>query len=171
MLQLSAMLINRPILSLRVGRPIATTLAPILNPNNLRIEGFYCQVEKNRKPLVLLSQDVRDILPQGVVVNDEDVLSETDDLVRLQEILEIHFELLGKQVVTTTKDKLGKVSDYAVETDGLFVQKLYVAQSLFKNFGGGNLGIDRSQITEITNKTIIVNDLRQKVPANARAMA
>lgn len=29
---------------------------------------------------------------------------------------------------------------------------------MFKNFAGGNLGIDRSQINEITDTKIIVND-------------
>ncbi|HJQ08373.1 MAG TPA: hypothetical protein VJ836_02710 [Candidatus Saccharimonadales bacterium] len=171
MLQLSGMLINRPVLSLRTGTQIATTLGPIINPNNLKIEGFYCQDFDSRRQLVLLSQDIRDLLPQGMAVNDQDVLTEPEELVRLKDIMALNFDLLGKQVVTSSKNKIGKVGDYAAETQSLYIQKLYVTQSLFKSFSGGNLGIDRSQIIEITDKKIVVGDLTHKVPASARAVA
>ena len=171
MLQLSGTLLNRPVLSLRVGVTIATTVGAVINPNNLKIEGFYCQGEKSRQHRILLSQDIRDIMPQGIVVNDQDALSEPEELVRLKDVLHLGFDVIGKTVETTSKEKIGKVSDYAVEIEGLFIQKLYVTQSLFKSFSGGNLGIDRSQIIEITGKTIVINDLHGKVPATARAVA
>jgi len=171
MLQLSSMLLDRPVMSLRTGTQVASTVAAIINPNNLKVEGFYCQDNVSRRQLVLLSQDIRDILPQGVVVNDHDVLSEPDELVRLHKVLELSFELLGKHVVTTAGHKVGKVNDYAVDTSGMFVQKLYITQSLFKSLAGGNVGIDRSQIVEITDKKIVIHDTLQKVPAAARAVA
>jgi sporulation protein YlmC with PRC-barrel domain len=170
MLQLSGMLINRPVLSLRTGTPIGTTLSPIINPNNLKIEGFYCQENSTRKTLVLLSQDIREILVQGIVVNDLDALTEPEELIRLKDILKVNFELLGK-VVITGKERVGKVGDYAVDIDSMFIQKLYVSQSVFKSFSGGNLGIDRSQIIEITDKRIVIHDLAQKVPIGVRAVA
>lgn len=145
-------------------------MAPIINPNNLKIEGFYCQ-DSRRKQLILVAQDVRDVLPQGIVVNDLDVLTDPSELVRLESVLNLNFEILGKPVVTTEKQKLGKVNDYATETESLFIKKLYVAQSLFKNFTGGNLGIDRTQIVEITDKKIVIQDLEAKVPVGARAVA
>ncbi|HSX35340.1 MAG TPA: hypothetical protein VLH84_00220 [Patescibacteria group bacterium] len=171
MLQLSGMIVNRPILSLRTGAVIGQTLAPIINPDNLKIEGFYVQDYASRKQLVLLSQDIRDVLPQGVVVNDQEALSDPTELVRLKHVLSLNFELIGKQVVTTGKDKVGKVSDFATETQSMYIQKLYVTQSVFKNFAGGNLGVDRSQIVEITDKQIIIGDLHEKVPVGASAVA
>src|SRR5579864_7400151 len=107
MLQLSGSLINRPVLSLRTGTVVATILAPIINPNNLKIEGFYCQDRFQKTRLVLLYQDIRDVLPQGLVVNDHDVLSEPEELVRLHDIMKLQFELIGKPVVTVSKDKIG----------------------------------------------------------------
>jgi uncharacterized protein YrrD len=172
MLQLSGSLIGQPVLSLRAGGAIAYTQAPIINPTNLKVEGFYCE-DEDRRALVLLYQDIRDHIPQGFIVNDLDVLVEPNELVRLKDVLDTRFELAGKQVVTTSKEKLGKVSDYATETTTMFVQKIYVSQSLLKNLTGGNLGIDRNQIIEITDKQIIVQDLLQptRVPAGARATA
>jgi len=170
MLQLSGMFISQPILSLRTGTPIGTTLSAIINPNNLKIEGFFCQENSTRKQLILLAQDIREILSQGVVVNDLDALTDPEELIRLKDILKVNFQLIGK-IVVTEKERLGKVSDYAVDIDSMFIQKLYVAQSVFKNFRGGNIGVERSQILEITDRRIVINDLSQKVPIRARALA
>lgn len=156
-------------MSLRTGGQVGTTSSPIINPNNLKVEGMYCQ-GTDRKQLVLVSQDIRDILPQGVVVNDQDVLTEPKELVRLKKTIDLNFDLVGKPVFSTDKAKLGKVSDFAVETQSMYVQKIYVSQSLFRSFSGGNLGIDRSQIVEITDKKIVVQDLREKVTAHAGAV-
>jgi sporulation protein YlmC with PRC-barrel domain len=169
MLQLSASLLNKSILSLRTGTPIATITGPIINPNNLKIEGFYCQDRFDKKELVLLYQDIRDMLPQGYVVNDHDVLVEPDELVRLKDIIALEFELIGKQVVTTSKEKVGKVSDYAAETETMFIQKIYVSQSILKSLTGGSLSIDRTQINEITPKRVIINELLKKAPVPAPA--
>lgn len=172
MLQLSGSLLHRPVLSLRTGGVVATTLSAIINPNNLKLEGFYCtDAFEKKKTFVLLYQDIRDIIPQGVVVNDHDALTDPHELVRLKRTMDLHFELLGKQVVTTGKSKIGKVSDYATEVDTMYIQKIYVSQSVFKSFTGGSLGIDRSQIVEITNQKIVVHDLSQGVPAGAKAVA
>lgn len=170
MLQLSAMLLNRPIMSLRTGAQVGVTLSPIINPNNLKIEGFYCQ-DNRRRQLVLLEQDIRDVLPQGLIVNDADALTEPEELIRLKDTMQLHFELIGKQVVSTGKHKVGKVTDYATETQSMLIKKLYVSQSLFKNFSTANIGVDRTQIIEITRNTIVIQDLEGKVPAPAKAMA
>ncbi len=171
MLQLSANLINKSVLSLRTGAPIATVMAPIFNPNNLKIEGFYCQDRFDKRELILLYQDIRDILPKGYVVNDHDVLVEAEELVRLKDVIELNYELIGKQVETIAKEKVGKVSDYATEMETMFVQKIYVSQSIIKNFTGGSLSIDRSQVNEITPKRVIINELLKKAPVAAPATA
>ena len=168
MLVLSKMILNRPVMSLRTGRQVATAYAPIINPNNLKIEGFYCQDSlEHKKQLVLVTQDIRDVLAAGLVINDHEVLAEPGDLIRLQKVMGLQFELLGKPVVTTEKKKLGKVSDYAVEPDSMIVKKLYISQSLLKNFSGGTLSVDRTQIVEINHKKIIIKELLQPLPATA----
>jgi sporulation protein YlmC with PRC-barrel domain len=95
------------------------------------------------------------------VINDHDVLVGADELVRLKKIIEIDFELTGKIVETVSKEKIGKVSDYAVESQSMFVKKLYVSQSLLKSFTGGSLSVDRTQIQEITPTKIVISELLQ----------
>jgi sporulation protein YlmC with PRC-barrel domain len=172
MLQLSASLIaNKSVLSLRTGAPVANILNPIVNPNNFKIEGFFCEDKFNKTRLVLLCQDIRDIVPNGYIVNDHDVLVEPTELVRLKEILQINYEVINKQVITIDKEKVGKVNDYAVETSSMYIQKIYVSQSIMKSFTGGNLSIDRNQINEVTPNQIIINELMEKAPLAAAASA
>jgi len=169
MLQLSADALNKAVLSLRTGTPIGQIAGAVFNPNNLKIEGFYVEDRFDKRELILLYQDIREMLPQGYVVNDHDVLVEASELVRLKDILKLRFELIGKQVVTTSKEKVGKVSDFAVETETMYVQKLYVSQNILKSLTGGSLSIDRSQINEITPRRIIINELIKNSPVTAPA--
>ncbi len=154
-------------MSLRTGQQVGTILEPIINPNNLKIEGFYCSDRFNKGELVLLYQDIRDVVAQGFVVNDHDALTPPEELVRLKNVMDINFKLISKPVVTVAKERLGKVSDYATEVETMYIQKIYVAQSMFKNLTGGNLGIDRNQINEITDRKIIINELLKGTTATA----
>lgn len=154
-------------MSLRTGGQVATTREMIINPNNLKIEGFFCEDRFDKSQLVLLSQDIRDHIKQGLVVDDHEVLVEPDELIRLKDILKLRFELLGKPVVGANKQRLGKVTDFAIDGDSLFIQKLYVGQSLLKSFSGGTLSVDRSQIIEITDRKIVIQNPLKGVRATA----
>lgn len=173
MLQLSKTLFNRPVLSLRTGGQIATAIRPLINPDNFKIEGFFCEDRFSKSELILLSQDIRDFLPQGFVVNDHDVLSEPEELVRFKKIIKINFEIMDKPVVTVNKKRLGKVNDFAADSETLYIQKIYVSQSLIKSLSSGQLSIDRNQIVEVTNRKIVVNEPLQgkKSPVPAAAPA
>lgn len=169
MLQLSSAILNVPVLSLRTGDKIAMAVAPVIDPKNLKIEGFYCEDDFDKKPLILLWQDVRETLPNGFVIDDHERLTEPDELIRLKSVLEMRFELLGKPVETAGKEKVGKVSDYAVETDSMYIQKIYVTQSLLKSLTGSSLSIDRTQIVEVTKKRVIIHDRMETAPAAVAA--
>jgi len=171
MLRLSESLLNRPIMSLRTGQPVATALEPIINPNNLKIEGFYCSDRFSKEQLVLLYQDIRDIIPQGFIVDDHDVLTSADELVRLKDVMDIGFKLIGKPVVTINKQRIGKVSDYATEIETMYIQKIYVTQGMLKSLTSGTLGVERNQINEITDRRIIINELLKGTPAAASVAA
>lgn len=171
MLRLSATLMGKPVMSLRTGQPVATTTGVLINPNNLKIEGFYCSDRFERSEMVLLYQDIRDVIPQGFVVNDHDVLAKPDDLVRLAKLIKLGFDLKGMRVETVGGQRLGKVSDYAIEIETMYIQKFYVTQGFMKGLTGGNLGIDRSQVQEITNSRVIVLDPLQGGTIRAAAVA
>lgn len=168
MLKLSKSLFSLPVLSLRSGGPMAIAEEPIINPHNLKIVGWRCTV--GDKEQVLLIEDVREIIPEGIAVNDDADLSSPEDLVRHKEILDIRFELINKPV-RTKRQKLGKVSDFSYN-DGYFVQKLYVARPLHKVFSSDDtLIIDRNQIIEVTDHYILVKGTEVEEPDEELAPA
>lgn len=156
MLFMSKSLFNRPIMSLRSGGQIGTAVEPIINPQNLKIIGWWCS-SPNSSNLVLLAEGVREMMPQGLAVNDEEALAQASDLVRHKEVLDVHFQLFDK-IVKTQNHKLGKVSDFSYN-DGMIIQKLYVIRPITKIFSSDDtLIIDRSQIIEVTDSYILVRD-------------
>jgi len=157
-------------MSLRIGGQVATALKPIINPTNLKIEGWHCVDSRSKEDLILLSQDVREVLPQGLVVDDFDVLAKPEDLIRLKDVIQYDFNLLGHAVVSDKKRKLGKVSDFAAESTTFYIQKLYTAQSMLKNLKGTGSSVDRNQIIEINDRVIIVRDPLQPVPVLQQAV-
>lgn len=171
MLQLSNTLMSQEVLSLRTGGLVALAMEPILNPNNLKVEGFHCIDRFSNEPLVLVTQDIRERIAKGFVINDHEVLSEADDLVRLKPLIELDFSLIGKPVYTDKKKRLGKITDYAVDDVSLYVQKLYVGQNIMKSLTAGQLTVDRSQIVEITDKKIVIKDPLQGVKSGVPATA
>lgn len=160
---MSKSLYNRPVMSLRIGRPVAVAVEPIINPHNLKILGWWCKTPGASKQHVLLAEDVREIMPQGLAINDDDALTHSDDLVRHNEILSIHFQLLDK-TVKTKHHKLGKITDYVYDSEAMLVQKLHVAKPLTKLFASEDtLIIDRNQIIEVSDHYILVRDADVKV--------
>lgn len=158
MLTLGQSLINKSVLSLRGGAPIGQVSAVLIDPNNLKIEGWFAADRFSKQRGILLAQEIRDLIPQGFVVNDDDAITPPEDLVRLKPVLALHFELIEKPVITENGGKLGKVTDYAFDKESMFIQKLYVSQSMLKSFSGGTLNIDRTQIVEVTNRKIVVTE-------------
>jgi sporulation protein YlmC with PRC-barrel domain len=169
MLQLSSTYYDRPILGLRTGGPIGHALNPVINPNNLKIEGWYATARSERASYIVPIGEVRDIIHKGIVVNDHSSLTHTEDLVRLKSIIDLGFEIIGKQVFTESKRKLGKVADYAVDDQTMQIKKLYVNQSLLKNLSMQQLIIDRNQIIELNDKRVVVSDASVRAGAGAQA--
>lgn len=167
MLQLSNTFEKKAVMSLRTGAPVAYVTQPIIDPNNLKIEGFYCQDIFSKEILILLYQDIRELLTQGFVIDDHDVLTQPSELVRLKDVLKLNFQLPGMAVESQSKEKIGKVSDYSTEVETMYIQKLYVGRSMLKSFASGQLSVDRSQIIEINTRRILIQDPLQGKPAAA----
>lgn len=158
MLRLSNNYTNRSILSLRTGGVIGVAIEPVINPNNLKIEGWYALNHFEKGDFILPAREIRDFITKGLVVDDHDSLTHPDDMIRMKETLDVHFDLIGKSVVSESKKRLGKIADYAVDESSYYIQKLYVNPSILRGLVNEQLLIDRSQIVEITNKKIIVQD-------------
>lgn len=171
MLILSQDYYNKSVLSLRTGGEIGKALAPVINPNTLKIEGWYATARGEKEEYILLVSEVREAIGKGLVVDDHSALTLESDMVRLKDIVALRFELTDKQVSTESGKKLGKIGDFAVDSQSNFIKKLYVNPPLLKGLTSGQLLIDRLAIVEITNRKIVVADAtirdRSGVPARA----
>lgn len=162
MLLLSARLHNIPLLSVRTGARIGTVLAPIINPNNLHIDAFWCETVHSKSNVILLDMDIREFSMKGIIIDDHLGLSDPEDLVRLKTVLEIDYNLIGKSTMAS-KRKLGKVSDYAIDTASLFIQKIYVQPPVWKSgLDGNKLTFDRISVIEVTDTHIVVSGPEEK---------
>lgn len=153
MLYLSTRLSDIPLLSIRSGGRIGTVLGPIINPNNLHIDGFYCTSAHTNETQILLDMYVRDLSGRGLIIDDHNNLSEPDELIRLQSIIRLNFSIIDKKVLVN-KRRMGKVIEYAIDKESLFVQKFYVKPTILMSLKQARLTFDRQSVTEVTDAYI-----------------
>jgi uncharacterized protein YrrD len=157
MLMLNSSFINTPVMSLQNGNKLGSTTDPIIDPRKLQIVAFKVVGTRIFEESVLHSADIREVGPLGLIVNAaDDIMPLDQDLVRLNEVINLHFDIIGKTVIDDNKRKLGKVSEFSVDTESFMIIKIHVSQSIMKNLSNTALIIDRSQVKEITDKSIIV---------------
>lgn len=155
---------NLPLGSVRSSGRIGTITGVVINPNNLHIDAFKCRVLRGQEQL-LSPLDVRNISPKGVVIDDHDNLLDEGDAVRLKSVLKINFQLVGK-LAYVGKRKVGQVDGYALDSESMFIQKIYVTPNLFARLKSDRLTYDRSLVKEVDDKKIVfesTNLVREKV--------
>lgn len=163
MLHLSVSLQNLPLGSLRVGSIVGEAVSPIINPHNLKVEGWHALLQNSNTPRIVTVTDIRDFSTKGIVINDAHDLLEPKEHIRLQKVLRLEYRLVNKPVYAG-KSRIGKVSDYAVDSDTFFITKLYVRPSLFKGLAGGQQVVDRSQVVKLTHNAVFLKEPLKKEP-------
>jgi sporulation protein YlmC with PRC-barrel domain len=84
-----------------------------------------------------------------------------DGLIRLKEIIDIDFRLIGKSVVTDSGQRLGKVSSFAVDTLTWLIMKIYAQPPLLRNVGAAELIFARTQIIKVSDTQVVVKGGQQ----------
>ncbi len=170
MLVYSNNLFNVPVLSLQTGAVLAHTGQPIIDPRRLFIVAFYCDGPLlDDHPSVLHVSDIREFSDIGMIVNHSEDLMPPGGLVRLQEVINFNFQLIGRTVIDTARSKLGTVEDFATETSNFMIKKISARRPLLKSFSTSKLLIDRQQIVEVSNDYIVVrHELAKPEPALSR---
>lgn len=80
-----------------------------------------------------------------------------DDAIRLKPILELNFKLVGLTAYVGRR-KIGIVSGYAINPNGLFIIKMYIQPTLVRRLSSSHRVFDRSSVKEITPQKIIFID-------------
>ena len=168
MLTTDSKLIGIPILSIQTGGAIARVSDPIINPDNLKIIAFKLTGPAiNYTNNILDVTSIREYSPLGMVVDSEDELISADDVIKIQKILELNFDLLGLKVETKKGSKLGHIIDFTATSEDFIIQQIIVKRPLIKSFMDPVLTIHRREIVEITDTKVIVKDEEKVIKARA----
>lgn len=157
MLILGSRLLKTPVMSLQTGGKLAETVRPIIDPSNLHILAY--EVEGDllaERPSFLRTADIREYGRLGMIINGSDELIGLDDVIQIKKVHSLNFPLIGLRVIDDHGHKLGKVGDYTLETGDFFIQQLSVRRGLIKGITDTGLLINRTQIIEINNTSVIV---------------
>ena len=158
-----------PVLSLHVGGAIGFVRETIIDPENLQIAAFIVDgpLIKNDPEIgnILLPRDIREFSPDGYIIDSTDRLVFQEDIVRLEEIMELNFDVIGLKVETSDKRprKLGKVVDYTFDSETFMIYQIIVQRNFMKSFVDSQLTINRSQIVELDDYTIKIKHDKQQI--------
>ena len=167
MLMVGSQLLNFPVLSLHVGGAVAQTKRAIIDPDDLKIMAYTLDgpALKNDPEIgdILDLNDVREVSNQGLIVDSTDVFAFRDEMVKLDEIIELDFDLIGLKVFDENKKHIGKVVDYTLDTGTFMVYQLIVQRPIMASFIDPQLTINRSQIVEIDDFKITIKNGKSEV--------
>ena len=158
MLRFLADLENANVVDLSSGRVIAQVVDIVVNPHDLSIGALVCFSRSKDSNLYLQTQDIHEFNGENIVVQNSESLADLEELVRLKEIVDINYKLVGKVVKTNTKKRVGVVSDVAFNDKSFMFDKLYVRPPVTKLLSMNDLIIGRNQVVEVSDKAIIVRD-------------
>lgn len=168
MLLLSEKLFDVPIMSLQTGSELARSKQPIINPYTLSIIALYVD---DAHSIVLHVDDIREVSTIGYIIDDNDKLMSLENLVRLQEVIDLGFSLIGLPVWDSYGNKLGKVSDYTYDESRFEIQQLFIKQSFFRSISNTSNIVHRRQIISVTTEKVIVEipTIKDKLTERAEA--
>lgn len=166
MLLIGSKMIGMPVLSLHVGGAIASTNEAIIDPENLRVIAYGLEgpIIKNDPEVgdILSVDDVREVSATGLIVDSADRFVTREDVIHLDEVMNLGFKLVGLKVVTQDGKKIGKISDYTLDSSTFMIYQLIVQRPFMSSLIDPELTINRSQIVEIDDfKVTIKHDKAQ----------
>lgn len=149
-------------MSLQTGTRLALTRRAIIDPSTLTIIAYeIAEQEARGQTLLLRLEDVRELSQVGFIVDSSDEFVEPEDVVKLHEVYQLQFTLNGLSVQNERGKRLGRVSDYTVDTATFTVYQLNVKRPLLRSFKDSELIINRAQIIEISGEAITIKETSQ----------
>ncbi len=146
------------VMSLQTGAELAHTKRVIIDPRDLTVVAYELEGPMlNEHPSFLRVADIRELSTIGFIIDSSDEFVGIDDVIKLKEVYEFNFELIGLKVVDKKDRKLGKVNGYTVDAGNFVVQQIGVKRPLVQSFNETELLINRTQIVEVSNEHVIVN--------------
>lgn len=157
-------ILELPVLDLHLSGAIGRVVEEIIDPNDLKILGYRVEGPRiEKRKAILLADDIRETSAAGVVIDSMDVLVEEGEAERVDEIVDLGFELVGHKVVTKKGSRLGKVSDFTIDTEAFQIWQLIVKRPPLKAFLDEELVIGRGEIVEVDDEKVVVRHEEAKI--------
>lgn len=160
MLVYNSKLIGTPVLSIQTGAPVGFVKSSIVDPNDLKILAFRLdghRMAKNSANILDISS-IREYSNLGIVIDSIEELVTPSDVIKIQKVLELNFDLIGLKVETKKRSKLGKLVDFTVTPEDFIVQQIIVHRPTMKALVDPDLTISRKEIVEVTDYKVIIRD-------------
>ncbi len=161
------------VLSLHVGGAIATVKRIVIDPNNLKIIALEVGGPLIRGDVgnILDVTDIREVSNIGLIIDSTDDLMQQEDVIKIDKIMQLGFNLVGLKVKTKKGSKLGKVTDFVLDTETFTIHQIIVHRPAAKALIDPELTISRSEIVEINDFEVIVKDEEKTIKKKAEAPA
>lgn len=166
MLLNSSRLIGCPVLSLHLGGPIGHVTGEVVDPNDLKIIALNVdgpQTGDGDHGDILDVRSVREFSNIGMIIDSIDDLVSKGEVIKLDEIMDLNFSVIGLAVKTKKGKKLGKIVDYTFDPESMQIMQFIVKRPMMKSLLDPELVIGRSQIKEVNDYELIVKDDEQKI--------
>ena len=168
MLVYNSRLVGTTILSIQAGGPIGQVSSSIINPDNLQIIAFRLRGPYvDLRQAILDTRSIREYSKYGIVIDSVDELVGDNDIVKIAEVINLNFNLIGLKVETRKGSNLGKIIDYTLSPEDFIVQQLIVKRPAIKSFIDPELTIPRQEIVEVTDYKIIVKNEEKTIKKKA----
>ena len=158
MLILGSQLNQTPVMSLQTGTQLAITGNPLINPANLQILAYELEDSANgdKQTELIRIADIRELSKLGFIIDSIDEFIQPTDVIKINEIYNLGFNLIDMKVVDKKNAKIGTVTDFTLDLDTFMIQQLIIKRPILKSFNDPELTIHRNQITAIDDYKITI---------------
>ena len=166
MLILGSQLNQTPVMSLQIGTQLAVTGDPLINPANLQILAYKLEDSASdaKKTELIRIADIRELSKLGFIIDSIDEFIQPTDVIKINEIYNLNFSLVGMKVIDQKNSKIGTVIDFTLDLDTFMIQQLVIKRPILKSFNDPELTIHRSQITAIDDYKITIKAEAEPMP-------
>lgn len=162
-------IIDTPVMSLQTGAELARTSKVLVDPRDLTIAAYELSGQMlDEHPSFLRPIDVRELSTLGLIVDSSDEFVGLGDVIKIKQVYDFKFNLIGLDVIDDKGKKQGKVSSFNIDSASFTVQQINVKRPLLRSFNESELLIHRSQIIEVSDTHVKVKSgsSTESSPAN-----
>lgn len=158
MLMMMDRMLGKAVLSIHVAGQIGRVIAVMIDPREMKVAALRVFGPELEPGSMLMARDIREVMPIGIAIDTVDDLVVRGEVIKLDEILETGFELKKLKVVTESGVKLGRVKNALIDWNDFTIQRVVVTRPFFQGLFDPEFLIGRSQIVEMTNEAMVVED-------------